>query len=59
MALDPSGKGAGRGAYVCASRDCFDRATSAKGRGRLRRLEAAAIPSELGNDFMNLLKSRE
>ena len=29
--FDPSGKMAGRGAYVCRSRDCFDKARKTKG----------------------------
>lgn len=26
VAFDPSGKSAGRGAYICAKRECFDKA---------------------------------
>lgn len=44
ISLDLSGKKAGRGAYVCANRECLEKAIKAK---RLERAFAAQIPSEI------------
>jgi len=50
ISLDLSGKGPGRGAYVCRSNDCFKRAVKSKA---LSRAFGARIPEEtleaLGN----------
>lgn len=42
--LDPTGKMNGRGAYVCASMECFKKAVKGKG---LERSFKQAIPSEV------------
>ena len=44
LALDATGKKAGRGAYVCASENCLKRARKAK---RLERALACQIPPEI------------
>ncbi len=41
---DPTGKAAGRGAYICASRDCFARLSGTRG---FERAFKCRIPSEV------------
>jgi predicted RNA-binding protein YlxR (DUF448 family) len=44
VALDPTGKAAGRGGYVCKSADCIQRAKTGKG---LDRALKTAVPSNI------------
>jgi len=44
VALDPTGKAAGRGGYVCKSADCIQRAKTGKG---LDRALKTAVPSSI------------
>ena len=44
VALDPTGKAAGRGGYVCKSADCVQRAKTGKG---LDRALKTAVPSSI------------
>ncbi len=44
VALDPTGKAAGRGGYVCKSADCIKRAKTGKG---LDRALKTAVPSSI------------
>lgn len=49
VAADPTGKAAGRGAYVCASPECIEKAIKQK---RFERsLSAMALPLTLANDL--------
>ena len=43
---DPTGKMPGRGAYICISRDCFNRLTKTKG---FERSFKCSIPTEIFN----------
>ena len=49
VAVDPSGKSAGRGAYVCPRSECFE---AAVGKGRL----GTALRSRLGEDDVDRLR---
>ena len=42
--LDPTGKAAGRGAYICKSAECLDKARKAR---RLERSLSCKIPGEV------------
>jgi predicted RNA-binding protein YlxR (DUF448 family) len=57
--LDPDGKAAGRGAYLCAARDCIDAALRRKGFDRAFR---QAVPREavaaLETELTDHLRSR-
>ena len=44
VALDPTGKAAGRGGYVCKSADCIQRAKTGKG---LDRALKTAVPASI------------
>ena len=44
ITLDPTGKKNGRGAYICHSAECLERAVKSK---RLERTFSTAIPSEV------------
>ncbi len=52
VAADPTGKANGRGAYVCASAECIDKAIKQK---RFERsLSATSLPSTLAEDLKTL-----
>ena len=52
VAADPTGKANGRGAYVCASAECIDKAIKQK---RFERsLSAPALPPMLAEDLKTL-----
>ena len=53
VALDPTGKAAGRGGYVCRNAECIKRAMSGKG---LERALKTAVPSSI---YELLLKQTE
>jgi hypothetical protein len=44
VTLDPSGRAAGRGAYICRSVECLDRAVA---KGALSRALKTPLPSDL------------
>lgn len=46
--VDATGKKNGRGAYICPSRDCLDKAVKSKG---LERSLKTAVPKEIYEDF--------
>ncbi len=48
IAADPSGRANGRGAYVCASAECIDKAVKQK---RFERSLSAAVPPTLADDL--------
>lgn len=48
ISLDPTGRKAGRGAYVCPSADCLRAARKAK---RLERAFSCAIPPEVYDEM--------
>lgn len=52
LALDKSGKGGGRGAYVCADSNCLKKALRKK--ALVRGLGEAAIPDGLLEEFNRL-----
>ncbi|MGN0556298.1 MAG: RNase P modulator RnpM [Acutalibacteraceae bacterium] len=49
IALDFTGKAAGRGAYVCKSADCFDKLRRGK---RLNRTFSCEVPQEVYDRLM-------
>ena len=44
ISYDPTGKAAGRGAYLCASRECFDKLPKTKG---FERAFKCFVPAEV------------
>lgn len=44
VAVDPTGKRSGRGAYVCATRECLQRAVRS---GKLSKALEAAVPEDV------------
>ena len=56
IVLDTTGKKNGRGAYVCASRDCLDRALKCKG---LERSLKTSIPDAVIASLMKEFDNRE
>ena len=50
--LDERGKVSGRGAYICRSRSCFDRAFRSKA---MERSLAVSIPDEIYQDLIRKL----
>lgn len=56
VVLDPTGKRAGRGAYICPRTECFDRAV--KGR-RLQRALEVEIPEDILAQLKNALSDLE
>ena len=55
VALDPTGKMAGRGAYVCATPECLDAARKRKGLDRALRVKLDADTySRLSDEFKTL-----
>ncbi len=57
IAADPTGKANGRGAYVCASLGCIDKAIKQK---RFERsLKAGAVPPALSDDLKALCPTVE
>jgi predicted RNA-binding protein YlxR (DUF448 family) len=55
VALDPDGSRPGRGAYLCASRQCFDKAMAKK--MLLRRLAADAAHPDIEEQFIDMLEN--
>ena len=55
VALDPTGKMAGRGAYVCATPECLDAARKRKGLDRALRVKLDADAyARLSDEFKTL-----
>ena len=55
VALDPTGKMAGRGAYVCATPECLDAARKRKGLDRALRVKLDADTyARLSDEFKTL-----
>lgn len=55
VAADPTGRANGRGAYVCASAECIDKAVKQK---RFERsLSVGSVPPTLGETLKNLADS--
>lgn len=55
VALDPTGKMAGRGAYVCATPECLDAARKRKGLDRALRVKLGADTyARLSDEFKTL-----
>lgn len=52
ISLDLTGKKAGRGAYICHSRECFDKARKAK---RLEKAFETQIPDSIYEEMANQL----
>lgn len=52
ISLDLTGKKAGRGAYICHSRDCFDKARKAK---RIEKAFETQIPDSVYEEMANQL----
>ena len=53
--LDPTGRKAGRGAYLCASQDCFERALKSKALERALRCPISpADYKQLASEFVKL-----
>lgn len=52
ISLDLTGKKAGRGAYICHSRECFDKARKAK---RLEKAFEMQIPDSIYEEMANQL----
>lgn len=52
ISLDLTGKKAGRGAYICHSRECFDKARKAK---RLEKAFETQIPDSVYEEMANQL----
>lgn len=55
VAVDPSGKANGRGAYVCASIECIDK--SIKQKRFARSLGVPGVPDTLADDLKALIPS--
>lgn len=51
VAADPTGRANGRGAYVCATAECIDKAAKQK---RFERSLSAPVPATLANDLKAL-----
>lgn len=56
LELDSSGKGGGRGSYVCADESCLEQALKKK--GLLRGMGEAVVPAELKDDFRRFIEAR-
>jgi len=56
VALDPTGRKNGRGAYVCCSAECFAKAKKAK---RFERAFACKVPEEVFETIETELKALE
>ena len=54
--LDERGKVSGRGAYICRSRSCFDKAYRSKA---LERSLSVSVPEEIYTDIINKLEKQE
>ena len=54
ISIDPVGKMAGRGAYICKCIDCFDASVKAK---RLERAFKCKIPDEIYSSLRSTLES--
>lgn len=54
--LDTTGKAHGRGAYICNSRDCFDKAKKIKA---FNRAFQSNIPNEIYEDLIKELTDNE
>ncbi len=57
VAVDPSGKASGRGAYVCAAHECIEKAV--KQRRFERSLKAASVPATLADELKALVPSAD
>jgi len=56
MTVDPSGRVAGRGAYVCRTAECM---RSAIDKGALTRALKVATPAELGGELATMIHVNE
>lgn len=56
VSLDFKGKAAGRGAYICPSKDCLKKAMKAKA---LERAFSAQIPSEVYEQLEEQMEAQE
>ena len=56
FSLDPTGKKAGRGAYVCKNLDCLDKAYKSKG---LERSFKSAVPKEVYDELKAQMEKEE
>jgi predicted RNA-binding protein YlxR (DUF448 family) len=57
IAIDPTGKAGGRGAYVCAAPECIEKAIKQK---RFERsLKATNVPATLADDLKALVPSAD
>jgi len=56
LTLDSSGSAPGRGAYVCPSAECYDRALAKK--AFVRKLAVSSEHQLLREDFIRMLKTR-
>lgn len=56
VSLDFKGKAAGRGAYICPSKDCLKKAMKAKA---LERAFSAQIPSEVYEQLEKQMEAQE
>lgn len=56
VSLDFKGKAAGRGAYICPSKDCLKKAMKAKA---LERAFSAQIPSEVHEQLEKQMEAQE
>ena len=52
VAVDPTGKRSGRGAYVCAARECLQRAVRS---GKLSKALEAEVPEDMVTALSNRL----
>lgn len=56
MELDPTGKKNGRGAYICRSQDCLNRAVKSKGLDRSFKM---TVPKEIYDSLSKELMELE
>ncbi len=56
VAVDPTGRANGRGAYICAALACIEKAVKQK---RFERALSAQVPATLTDDLKALVKSVE
>ena len=54
VAVDPTGRANGRGAYVCAALECIEKAAKQK---RFERSLSASVPASLTEDLIEELKA--
>ena len=58
VVIDSDGHSKGRGAYTCASTECFQRALGKKARPLVRRLRAESVHPDLEGEFASRLEER-